>query len=120
MHLLNTTVFSLLQCSDSWASAKQGEDQFQMYTHGLHQCTKMVQIGNQTENIQSQIPRNRLLPRFIQSQIHKVYLRMSADSGPVGPSLILAAAAAEALEAVLAGLMAEEAAAQHEEAAATK
>uniref|UniRef100_R7WDG9 Uncharacterized protein n=1 Tax=Aegilops tauschii TaxID=37682 RepID=R7WDG9_AEGTA len=72
----------------------------------LHQCTKMVQIGNQTENIQS--------------QIHKVYLRMSADSGPVGGSLVLVAAAAEALEAVLAGFMAEEAAAQHEEAAAIK
>ena len=62
----------------------------------------MVQIGNQTENIQS--------------QIHKVYLRMRADSGPVGRSFVLVAAAAEALAAVLAGLMAEEAAAQHEEA----
>lgn len=38
----------------------------------------------------------------------------------VGRSLILAAAAAEALEAVLAGFVAAEATAQHEEAAATK
>jgi hypothetical protein len=63
----------------------------------------MSQIGNQTTNIY-----NHKFTRF--------YLRMSA----VGRSLILAAAAAEALEAALAGLVAAEATAQHEEAAATK
>jgi hypothetical protein len=74
----------------------------------LQQCTSMV--ANWQPNC-----------RYIQSQIHKVfYLWISKDYRPVGWSLILAAAAADVLEAVLSGLVAAEATAQHEEAAATK